>query len=124
MAACLAQRFPLRVPASAVAGVRVIGPRDARVALAERRVLAAEVAPSTRRDPAVQPVEDPLAGDVDDPIDREPELLEDRAGRRRRAEMVEPDDRALVADPALPAERDAGLDATRLRTPGGRTDSR
>ena len=36
------------------------------------------------------------------------------AGRRRCTEMVEPDDRALVADPALPAERDADLDADPL----------
>ena len=53
-------------------------------------------------------------GDVGDAVGGEPELLEDRAGRRRRAEVVEPDDRALVADPALPAERDAGLDADPL----------
>ena len=52
--------------------------------------------------------------DVGDAIGGEPELLEDRAGRRRRAEVVEPDDRALVADPALPAERDADLDADPL----------
>jgi hypothetical protein len=55
-------------------------------------------------------------------VGREPEVLEDRARRRRRAEMVEPDDRALVADPALPAERDADSTLTRLRTSGGRTD--
>ena len=42
--------------------------------------------------------------------DGEPELLEDRPGRRRRPEVVEPDDRALVAGPAVPAERDTGLD--------------
>ena len=51
-----------------------------------------------------------VASDAGDAIDREAELLEDRPGRRRRAEVVEADDRALVADPALPAERHAGLD--------------
>src|SRR5690349_23375954 len=54
-------------------------------------------------------VEDAL-GDVDDAIDREPELLEDRPGRSARAEVVETDDRALVTDPAIPAHRHAGFD--------------
>ena len=67
-----------------------------------------------RRDAAAQAVANDAPGDVGDALDREPELLEDRAGGRRRAEVVEPDDRPLVADPALPAERDAGLDADAL----------
>ena len=54
------------------------------------------------------------AADVGDAIGGEPEVLEDRPGRRRRAEVIEPDDRALVADPALPAERHADLDADAL----------
>ena len=92
----------------------------------ERRVLAASPRwpGSQRRDPAAQALADDAPGDVGDALGREAELLEDRAGRRRRAEVVEPDDRALVADPALPAERDAASTLTRLRTAGGRTASR
>jgi hypothetical protein len=67
-----------------------------------------------RRDPAVQAVADHLARDVRHAIRREPEVLEDRAGGRRGAEMVEADDGALVADPALPAERHPDLDADPL----------
>ncbi len=50
--------------------------------------------------------------------DREAELLEDRAGRGARAEVVDADDRPLVARVALPAQRDAGLDRDAL--PHGR----
>src|SRR6478672_3055350 len=49
-------------------------------------------------------------GDGRHAVDREAELLEDRPGRGARAEMVEPDDRALVSDPAVPTERHTGLD--------------
>ena len=70
--------------------------------------------PSTRRDAAAQAVAHDAPADVGDALRGEPELLEDRAGRRRRAEVVEADDRALVADPALPAERHADLDADAL----------
>ena len=48
-------------------------------------------------------------------------MLEDRGRRGARAEMVDPDDRTLVADVALPAERDAGLDAQPLAS-GDRQD--
>ena len=65
-------------------------------------------------DPPAQPVAHDAPADVRDARHGEPELLEDRAGRRRGAEVVEPDDRALVADPALPAERHADLDADAL----------
>ena len=78
----------------------------------ERRV-AAEVAAVERRDPAVEAVAHDRAA-TSATRRREPELLEDRAGRRRRPEVIEPDDRALVADPALPAERHADLDADAL----------
>ena len=76
------------------------------MAAARRR----QVAGLERRDRPADLAGEHVAGDVGDAIDGEAELLEDRAGRRRRAEVVEPDDRALVADLALPAERDAGLD--------------
>ena len=100
--------------------VRASGP-IAPVARAERRVLAAEVAAVERRDAAAQAVADDPPGDVGDALGGEAEVLEDRAGRRRGAEVVEPDDRALVADPALPAERHADLDADALAD-GGRQD--
>src|SRR3954467_8695848 len=67
-----------------------------------------------RRDRAADLAREDVAGDPDDAVDREPELLEDRSGRRRCAEMIETYDRSLVADPAVPAERDARFD----RDPG------
>ncbi len=73
-----------------------------------------EVPAVDRRDAALEALADDAPTDVSDARGREPEVLEDRARRRRRAEMVEPDDRALVADPALPAERDTDLDADTL----------
>src|SRR5262245_26694457 len=86
---------------------------DARVAAGDRRMVTG-VRPAERRDAAVEPIADHFPGDVGDVLGREAELLEDRPGRRRRAEVVEPDDRALVADPALPAEWDPDLDADPL----------
>src|SRR3954470_2657910 len=74
----------------------------------------AEVAAVERRDPTLQPVTDHAPPDIGDTVRGEPEVLEDRPGRRRRAEVVEPDDRPLVADPALPAERHSDLDADAL----------
>ena len=86
--------------------------------------LRAEVAAVQRRDAAAEALADDPPADVGDALDREAEVLEDRPGRRRRPEVVEPDDRALVADPALPAERDADLDADAPPDRGGRTASR
>ena len=40
----------------------------------------------------------------------EAELLQDASARRRGAEAIERDVRRAIADPALPAERDARLD--------------
>ena len=76
---------------------------------AERLVARVE-----RRDGATDLSADDAAGDVDDAIHGEAELREDRARRRRGPEMIDPDDRPLVADPALPAERGARLDADTL----------
>src|SRR3954471_9070414 len=95
---------------SGVARVRAWRAGDARITRLDVRVVAA-VATFQRRDPAPQPFPDDLPADVGDAVDREPEVLEDRAGRRRGTEMVQPDDRALVTDPALPAERHTNLDA-------------
>ena len=53
--------------------------------------------------------------DVGHAVDREAELLEDRPGGGARPEVVDPDDRALVADVALPAQRHARLDGYALR---------
>src|SRR4051794_39564566 len=108
---------------SAVAGVGRAGPLDARVAMVEGRV-AAVAAPdhpmmvTARRGEvsrfarglrsADRAVED-AAGPRNDPIPRETEVLEDRPRGRGRAEVIEPDDRPLVADPAIPAERHARL---------------
>ena len=75
------------------------------------------------RDPAAETVAHDPAADVGDVLGGEAEVLEDRRGRGARAEVVDPDDRALVADPALPAERDAGLDAQPLAD-GRRQDRR
>src|SRR5688572_31253610 len=66
------------------------------------------------RDAAVEAVAHDASSDVGHAFCGEPELLEDRARRCRRTEVVEADDRALVADPALPAERHADLDADPL----------
>ena len=68
-----------------------------------------QVAGLERRDRAVHPAGEDIPGDRRDPLDREPELLEDRPGRGRRPVVVEPDDCSGVADPALPAERHARL---------------
>src|SRR6266550_3739852 len=46
----------------------------------------------------------------DDVVDRVAELLQDEPARCRCAEMLDRDGIALVADPLLPAERDARLD--------------
>src|SRR6185369_6511941 len=90
---------------SAVAGVGRRRPVDARVAVVERRMAAArrrQVTGLEGLERAANRARQHVPSDRDDPIDAEPELLEDRPGRRRRAEMVEPDDRAVVADPAVP----------------------
>src|SRR4051812_10454367 len=117
-------------PGSAVAGIGRAGPIDAGLALAERRVAPVSAADPAGRAVAAarcrqvarfqgrlrtadRPIED-TAGGGDDTVDREAELLEDRPGRRARTEVVERDHRALIADPAVPSERHAGLD----RNPG------
>src|SRR4029078_9172275 len=84
----------------------------------ERRVSARghmpEVPAIERRDPALEPFAHDAPADVDHALRGETEVLEDRPGRPRRTEVVESDDRAFVADPALPTEGDADLDAHAL----------
>src|ERR1019366_8160766 len=66
------------------------------------------------RDDAVETVVDDPSGDVGDAIDGESEVREDDRRGRRRPEMVEADDRAVGAGPAVPTERCSGLDADAL----------
>ena len=73
-----------------------------------------EVPAVERRDAPLEALTDDAPTHVSHAVRREAEVLEDRLRRRRRAEMVEPDDRALIADPALPAERDTDLYADTL----------
>src|SRR4029078_32447 len=84
----------------------------------ERRLSARghmpEVPAIERRDAALEPFAHDAPADVGHAVRRETEVLEDRPGRRRRTEVVESDDRASVADPALPTEGDADLDAHAL----------
>src|SRR3954447_16410908 len=61
-------------------------------------------------DSAPDAAADNATGHVRDSLRREPELGEDREGRRRRPEMIDPEDRAFVARVALPAGARAGLD--------------
>ena len=70
----------------------------------------ASVAGMERRDAAAEPAPDDPSRDVGDASTVNPNSLEDRRRRGRRAEVVDADHRALVARVALPAERDAGLD--------------
>src|SRR4051795_3542777 len=98
--------------ASVVSGIRPACPVDARVLAVQRRMVA--VRHRERLEPPVKALADHAPPDVRDPVRREPELLEDRARGRGGAEVVDPDDRALVADPALPAHRDPGLDGDPL----------
>ena len=69
------------------------------------------------RDAAAEAVADDPPGDLGDALRGEAEVLEDRRPGGARPEVVDPDDRALVADLALPAERDPGLDAQPLPDP-------
>src|SRR4029079_197244 len=84
----------------------------------ERRVSARghmpEVPAIERRDAALEPFAHDAPADGGHAVRRETEVLEDRPGRRRRTEVVKSDDRAFVADPALPTEGDADLDAHAL----------
>src|SRR4026208_140453 len=83
-----------------------------------RRAPARGHAPQARagapRHPPLGPVAQGARADVGHAVRRETEVLEDRPGRRRRTEVVESDDRAFVADPALPTEGYADLDAHAL----------
>src|SRR5688572_25873057 len=74
----------------------------------------AEMTAVDGRDTAAQALPNHAPADVRHALRGEPELLEDRARRRRGAEMVEADDRTLIAHPTLPAERHADLDADAL----------
>ena len=98
-------------PGSEVRRSRVVRPRAGPARASDGRPVARKCPRSTVGIRPRSPSRTTRATDVGDALGGEPEVLEDRAGRRRRAEVVEPDDRALVADPALPAERHADLDA-------------
>ena len=69
------------------------------------------------RDAAAQAVADDPSGDLGDPLRGEAEVLEYGRPGSTRPEVVDADDRALVAHVALPAERDPGLDAQPLPDP-------
>jgi hypothetical protein len=56
-------------------------------------------------DASVETVAHDAASHVRDAINREAELLEDRASGRRSPEVIDADDRALVAGVALPTRR-------------------
>src|SRR4051812_2235467 len=98
---------------SGMSGIGAAGPGDPGLAWRQCRVTP-EMTAVHGRDPASKAVADDAATDLGDTLGGEPELLEDRPCRRRRAVMIEPDDRALVTDPPLPPERDADLDADTL----------
>ena len=107
--ACAAER-------SAVAGVRALGPVDA--GLARSSVgwppMCPKWPPSTVGMRPRRPSRTTRRPTSATRSAVNPNCSKIVPGRRRRAEVVEPDDRALVADPALPAERHADLDADAL----------
>src|SRR4051812_22128297 len=89
-----------RKPALAVPGVGAGGAARAGLTGGQGRMAgshAAEVPAIDGRDPAVEPIADDTPADVGDPVRGEPEVLEDRPRWSRCAEVVEADDRALVA---------------------------
>ncbi len=113
---------------------RSSGARSAMPAVLARRahrrpppVLRAPRVPRARRAPRRRPkiADHDLAGHRRHVLGGEAERGDQLAGGRRGAEPVDGDDGALRADPAVPAERDAGLDAHAPRgSVGGRTSSR
>jgi len=77
-----------------------------------------------RGDAPPEPVADHGPANLGDAVRGEAEVLEDGGGRRRRPEVVEPDDRPFVARPALHPSGTPISTLTRFRTSGGRTASR
>src|SRR5206468_8523008 len=69
------------------------------------------VAGIERRLAAPEPTFRDAAAHLGHVVHGEAEMLEDGRPRRRRAEVLDAHHRALLADPALPAEPDARLDA-------------
>ena len=65
-----------------MAGIGSVGSGDPRLAEGDGRMVA-EMAAVDSRDPATQTLADDATRDVGDALGGEPEVLEDRAGRRR-----------------------------------------